>query len=129
MGIRTVWKEVDYTALNTPVVIAGTVKGDIVVNGGAYIVTGFNGTTPTLDVGFAGDNQGGAADDNALASALTASAVGSIVFDELATTTNKRCTTPDQITATFKVASGTPSAGKAVVWAFIVNVNPLNDNI
>lgn len=119
--MKIVKKEIRYTDEDTAVVIGRTQPGDIVIDAGFYVEEAFNGTTPVIDMGFAADNQGGTADPNALASALSPIAVGHLSADEIASTTNKRCTVGDEITCTFSVASGTPSTGIGVAWAMIVN--------
>lgn len=124
--MRLVTKFIDFGDLASAVTVTHTQKGDMVLDAGVFVQTAFNGTTPTLDIGFAADNQGGSADPNALASAISLAAVGNIRADELAATTNKICTTPDSITATFNVAGGTPTAGKGYVWVLIANDHLFN---
>lgn len=124
--MRIVKKWVDFNDEDTAIVVGNTNPGDMIVDGGMFVIEAFDGTTPIMDVGFAADNQGGSADPNALMSAV-APTVGAHQFDELAATTNKRCTVADQITATFSVSSGTPSTGKAYVWAMILPASTDND--
>lgn len=119
--MRVVKKEITFADLATAVTIGTTQPGDVVVAGGVFVEEAFNGTTPVIDVGFAADNQGGSADPNALATALPGGTVGEQDFDALTSATNLRCTVADQITATYSVAGGTPTTGKAIVWAMIVN--------
>jgi hypothetical protein len=119
-------KYVSYADLASAVVVGNTVPGDMVVDAGVFVKTPFNGTTPTFDMGFAGNNQGGSADPNALASAIAAGVAGVVKADELGAATNKICTVADQVTVTFNVASGTPSAGEGWAYAVIMNVHPDN---
>jgi len=123
---RIAMKWIDFNDEDTAVVVGNTYPGDMVIDGGIFVKEAFNGTTPIIDMGFVADNQGGAADPNALMSAATPT-VGKIAMDELAATTNKPCTVADQVTCTFSVASGTPSAGGGWAWFEVLNANPLND--
>jgi hypothetical protein len=93
-----------------------------VVSGGVHIVTAFNGSgTDLLDVGLA-DTYGVTANDDAFATDLTLAAVGYIVLDELAATTNIMQTTPARVTATYTDANADASAGEAwVIVGFVVN--------
>ena len=107
--------------------IGMTYPGDVAVAGGLVVTTAFAGGSPIVDVGFLKDNQNGTVDPNALGSALVATGVGQIVLDELAASTNKRCTVADQINAT--LSSGSPiTAGAGYVWVALMNFNTLNDN-
>lgn len=83
--------------------------------GGVHILTAFNDSgTDTIDVGFRG---GSATDDpDGLATLLTASAVGMIVFDELATTTNIINTKPIILTARYNAQNSNATAGVATLW-------------
>lgn len=83
-----------------------------VVGGGVHIVTAFNDSgTDTLDVGF--KNGSSTDDDNAYATLLLVSAVGYIVLDELATTTNIMQTKEAEITYRYNGQNLDASAGDA----------------
>lgn len=125
--MRYIQKYISYKDKDVAVVVGYTQPGDMIVDGGIFVKQAFNGTTPVIDLGFKADNQGGTVDPNALASALVPTTVGAIKADELAAATNKPCTSTDAVTATFSVASGTPSTGKAYVWFAILNDSVLNE--
>lgn len=85
-----------------------------VVSGGVHIRTAFDDTgTDVLDIGFRG---GSATDDpDGLATDLDLSAVGYIVLDELAATTNIMSTSDSIITCTYTGQNGNAAAGEAYV--------------
>lgn len=91
----------------------------VVTGGGVMITTAFDDTT-TIDVGF---RDGSSTDDpNGYATALTATGVGFIVLDVLATTTNIMQTTSCVPTASVNDGSGMVSAGSAeVIIQYSVN--------
>lgn len=124
--MRYIKKRIKFSDKDVSVDIGGTQPGDMVVDGGVFYKTAFNGTSPVINVGFASNNQGGAADPDALATNLAANAVGQVKFDELAATTNKHCTVADRITAILTTSGGTTDAGEAIVWAAILNTHPNN---
>jgi hypothetical protein len=125
--MRLIKQFIDFNDEDVAVVVGNTYPGDMIVDGGFFCSEIFDGTTPIMDMGFVADNAGGTADPNALMSAVVPT-VGALAMDELAAVTNKRCTVADQITATFSVASGTPSTGKGFAWALIMSENLLNDD-
>jgi len=104
------------------VVTVGTIPaGASVVGGGVHIVTAFNSSgTDLLDIGFIGSTT----DDNAYATQLTLAAVGWIVLDELATTTNIQQTVDTTVTCTpaQSVADATAGVADVIIW-FIPNTD------
>lgn len=93
--------------------------GASVIGGGVHIVTAFDDTS-TIDVGFKDGNS--TADPNAYATALTATGIGYIVFDELGATTNIQQTEDFTVTATLNDGSGAVSAGAAdVIVQYVVD--------
>jgi hypothetical protein len=83
-----------------------------VVGGGAFVTTGFNDSgTDTLIVGFVGSTT----DDNAYATLLDLSAVGYIVLDELAATTNIMQTVDATVTCVYVGQNSNATAGSAEV--------------
>lgn len=86
-----------------------------VVGGGVHIVTAFNSSgTDLLDVGFVGTTT----DANGYATLLVISAVGWIVLDELATTTNIQDTGVVQVTCApaQSVADATAGVADVIIW-------------
>ena len=93
--------------------------GASVVGGGVHVVTAFNATTTdVVNVGFIGATTNA----SAYATALTTAAVGWIVLDELATTTNIQGTVEHTITAAPTETGAASTAGVAdiIIW-FVVN--------
>jgi NAD/NADP transhydrogenase alpha subunit len=90
-----------------------------IVGGGVHIVTAFTAGSCIIDVGFTGSSA--TADPNAYATALVVTAVGYIVLDELAATTNIQSTTDHLVTATLSSGS-TITAGVAdVIIMYVVD--------
>lgn len=83
---QTLRKRITFADFGSTVVIGKIPAGASILPGsGVHIVTAFNSSgTDLLDVGFIGATT----DADAYATQLTLGAVGFIVFDELATTTN-----------------------------------------
>ncbi len=79
---------------------------------GVHIVTAFNDSgTDTLDIGFVGDTT----DADGYATLLLVSAVGFIVLDELATTTNIQQTVTTTVTCRYNGQNTNATAGAADV--------------
>lgn len=95
--------------------------GSSIIGGGVHIVTGFNGSgTDLLDVGFIGTTT----DANGYATLLDLSAVGYIVLDELATTTNIQQTIDTTVTALYTDQNSNSTAGVAdVIIMFVPNTD------
>jgi hypothetical protein len=85
-GVQFLRKRITYLDYGTTVTIGKLPAGASILPGsGVHIVTAFNSSgTDLLDVGFIGATT----DPDGYATALTLGAVGFIVLDELATTTN-----------------------------------------
>lgn len=108
-------KRITYSSNGTVLTVGKLPAGASVVGGGVHIVTAFNDSgTDTLDVGFIG----GTTDDNAYATLLDMSAVGWIVLDELATTTNIQQTVDATVTARYNGQNSNATAGIAdvIIW-------------
>ena len=107
-------KKITFAVENT-VIDIGKIPGYAsVVGGGVHILTAFDDSgTDTLDIGF---RAGSATDDpNGLATLLAIDAVGYIVLDELAATTNIMSTTDVIITCTYNGQNNNATAGEAYV--------------
>src|SRR5262245_44642025 len=107
-------------AAGTPIVVGVIPANAIVTGGGVQTGTAFNGTTPTIDIGYAADSAG-VADPNAYASALAVSAAtGYVALDELATTTAKSRAVDTTVTATI-TGAGTTTGVCDVVITYVPN--------
>lgn len=106
------------TYLNTSAVTIGKLPaGASVVGGGIHVVTAFNDSgTDLVDIGFVGSTT----DADGYGSALVVSAVGYIVLDELAATTNIQQTVESTVTAVYTGQNSNPTAGVADVIIFYV---------
>jgi hypothetical protein len=96
----------------------------LVVGGGAFVTTGFNDSgTDTLIVGFIGSTT----DDNAYATLLDISAVGYIVLDELAATTNIMQTVDATVTCVYAARTATrrlvPAKSSSITFAPTVDLS------
>ncbi len=108
-------KRVVYSSNGTTITVGKLPAGASVVGGGAHIVTAFNDSgTDVLDVGFIGSTT----DDNAYATLLDLSAVGWIVLDELATTTNIQQAVDTTVTCKYTGQNSNATAGIAdvIIW-------------
>ena len=98
------------------VVVVGTVPaGALIIGGGVFVTTAFDGTTPVIKVG----NLDSTPNDDAYGTALVISALGYIALDELAAVTNTKTTVERTITATMTLTAAT--AGEAEVIVLFVN--------
>jgi hypothetical protein len=107
-------KRINYNSsgIATAFTIGYLPAGASVIGGGVHIVTAFNDSgTDTLDVGFIG----GTTDDNAYATLLDLSAVGFIVLDELAATTNIQQSVTTTVTCKYNGQNTNATAGAADV--------------
>lgn len=120
--IHTLRKRITYVSNGTTVTVGKIPAGACVVGGGAFVVTGFNDSgTDTLIVGFIGSTT----DDNAYATLLDISAVGYIVLDELAATTNIQQSVDTTVTCVYAGQNSNATAG---VCDVIVNYVCNNDS-
>ena len=107
-------KKITYSVENTEIEIGTLPAYASVIGGGVHILTAFNDSgTDTLDVGF---KDGNSTDDpNAYATLLVIDAVGYIVLDELAATTNIIQTEECTVTCIYNGQNNNASAGEAYV--------------
>jgi hypothetical protein len=111
-GVQTLRKRITYVSNGTTVTVGKLPAGASVINGGVHIVTAFNDSgTDTLIVGFIGSTT----DDNAYATLLDLSAVGFIVLDELAATTNIQQSVEATVTCVYAGQNSNATAGVADV--------------
>lgn len=118
-NVQTLTKRITYLDYGTTVTIGKLPAGASVLPGsGVHIVTAFNSSgTDLLDVGFIGATT----DADGYATLLTLAAVGYIVLDELATTTNIRGAVEHTVTCAPAQSVADATAGEAwVVINFVV---------
>src|SRR3990167_4583776 len=115
-------KKITYAIENTVIDLGRVPAYASLIAGGVHVLTAFDDTgTDTLDVGF---RDGSATDDpDGYATLLTISAVGYIVFDELAATTNIISTKPCILTCRYNGQNNNAAAGVAYVTA-LFSVGP-----
>lgn len=120
--VQILRKRITYLTNGTTVTVGKLPAGASVVGGGVHVVTAFNDSgTDTLIVGFIGSTT----DDNAYATLLDLSAVGFIVLDELAATTNIQQTVEATVTCVYAGQNSNATAGVAdVIVEYVCN----NDN-
>lgn len=119
-SVQTLRKRISYTSNGTTITVGKLPAGASVVGGGAHVITAFNDSgTDTLIVGFIGSTT----DDNAYATLLDLSAVGYIVLDELAATTNIQQTVDTTVTCVYAGQNSNATAGVADVIILYVNNN------
>lgn len=113
-------KRITYVNNGATITVGKIPAGASVTGGGVHVVTGFNDSgTDTLIVGFIGSTT----DDNAYATLLDLSAVGYIVLDELAATTNIQQTVDTTVTCVYAGQNSNATAGVADVIVFYVANN------
>lgn len=114
-------KRISFADYGTTVNVGTIPAGASVTGGGVHIITAFNSSgTDLLNVGFIGSTT----DADGYATLLTLAAVGWIVLDELATTTNIQQTVDTIVTCAPAQSVADATAGVADVIIFYV---PNND--
>jgi hypothetical protein len=123
--VHTLVQKITFAQENTIVDVANgkLPAGASVIGGGIHVVTAFNDSgTDTIDVGF---RDGSATDDpDAYATLLAATAVGYIVLDELAATTNIRQTKDTIVTWRYNGENNNATAGEAYLIIMYVLPSP-----
>ena len=116
-------KKITYSTENSSITIGKLPAYASVIGGGVHILTAFNDSgTDTLDVGFTGGSP--TADPNGYATLLDLSAVGYIVLDELAATTNIISTQDSTVTCIYNGQNNNATAGEAYVTiTYVVHYN------
>lgn len=108
-------KRITFADFGTVVTVGKIPPGSSVTHGGVHVITAFNSSgTDLLDVGFIGATT----DDDAYATDLTLAAVGFIVLDELAATTNIQGTVEHTVTCTPAQSVADATAGVADVIVY-----------
>lgn len=119
--VQSLRKRITYLDNGIAVTVGKLPPYSVVVGGGVHIVTAFNDSgTDVLDVGFIGATT----DDDAYATDLTLAAVGFIVLDELAATSNIMGTVEHTVTATYAGQNSNATAGEAYVIVNYVSGYP-----
>lgn len=114
-------KRITFADYGTTVNVGTIPAGSSVTGGGVHVVTAFNSSgTDLLNVGFVGSTT----DADGYATLLVLSAVGYIVLDELATTTNIQQSVDTIVTCAPAQSVADATAGIADVIVFYV---PNND--
>ena len=90
----------------------------IVVTAGVVVATGFNGTSPILDIGTSGDPDG-------YATNLVLATAGLIVWDELATSNDFYSTSETTIVCDVSATGNDSTAGYGVVFVGYIPDNGL----
>lgn len=113
-------KRITFADFGTTVTVGVIPANASVIGGGVHVTTAFNSSgTDLLDVGFIG----GTTDADGYATLLLLSAVGYIVLDELATTTNIKQTVDTTVTCAPAQSVADASAGVAEVYVTYVLAN------
>jgi hypothetical protein len=113
-------KQITFADLGTVVTVGYLPANASVIGGGVHVTTAFNSSgTDLLDVGFIGSTT----DDDAYATDLTLAAVGFIVLDELAATTNIKQTVDATVTCSPAQSVADATAGVAEVYVTYVLAN------
>ena len=112
-------KRITFADVATTVTVGKMPAGASVTGGGIHVVTAFNATTTNVcNVGFIGATTNA----SAYATALTTAAVGFIVLDELATTTNIQGTVEHTVTVAPTETGAASTAGVAdVIIQYVTN--------
>lgn len=119
--VQTMVKKITFADFGTTVTVGKMPPYSHVVGGGVHIVTAFNSSgTDLLDIGFIG----GTTDADAYATLLTLAAVGFIVLDELATTTNIMQSVETTVTAAPAQSVADATAGEAYIIVNFVTQYP-----
>lgn len=112
-------KRITFADYGTTVTVGKLPPKASVIGGGVHVITAFNSSgTDLLDVGFIGATT----DADGYATLLTMAAVGYIVLDELATTTNIQGTVTHTVTCAPAQSVADATAGVAdVIIQYVVD--------
>ena len=114
--VEALRKRIVYTDGATVTTVGVIPAGALIIGGGVFVTTAFNGTTPVIKIG---NSDSPTPDDDAYGTAMVLSALGYIALDELAAVTNTKTAVERTITATMTLTSAT--AGEAEVIVMFVN--------
>jgi len=122
--VQTMIKKITFADFGTTVTVGKMpAYSHILPNSGVHVVTAFNSSgTDLLDVGFIGSTT----DADGYATLLTLAAVGLIVLDELATTTNIMQAVETTVTCAPAQSVADATAGEAYVIINFVTQYPRN---
>lgn len=117
--VITLRKRITFADVAGTVTVGKIPAGASVTGGGIHIITAFNATTTNVaNVGYIGATTNA----SAYATALTTAAVGFIVLDELATTTNIQGTVEHTVTVAPTETGAASTAGVAdVIIQYVTN--------
>lgn len=115
--VHRLWKQVTYADNGVAKTLGYRPAGSIVLRGGVVVTTAFNaGTTNTLNIGTAGDDDG-------FATLIALGTVGVISADEMATTNDAYSSSDEAITATVVLTGTAATTGSAYVWVEYIILN------
>lgn len=119
--VQTLRKKITYLDNGTTITVGTLPPYSVVTGGGLHVVTAFNDSgTDLFDVGFVGATT----DADAYATQLTGAAVGFIVLDELAATTNIMGTVEHRVTALYTGQNSNATAGEGYIIVQYVTMYP-----
>lgn len=119
--VQTMVKKITFADFGTTVTVGKMPAYSHITSGGVHVVTAFNSSgTDLLDVGFIGSTTSA----NGYATLLTLAAVGYIVLDELATTTNIMQAVETTVTCAPAQSVADATAGEAYVIVNFVTQYP-----
>lgn len=107
-------KTVTFANAGQTVTLGTLPENACVVSAGIIVSTAFNGSSPTADLGTAGDGDG-------FATALALGTIGNIVWDEFATSNDLYSTSATTVSVTLSAMSG---ASAGVGHAYVQYVVP-----
>lgn len=114
-------KKITFADNGTTVTVGKIPPYSVVTGGGLHVVTAFNDSgTDLFDVGFIGATT----DADAYATSLTGAAVGFIVLDELAATTNIMGTVEHTVTALYTGQNSNATAGEGWIIVSYITLPP-----
>lgn len=114
-------KKITYLDNGTTITVGKIPPYAVVTGGGLHVVTSFNDSgTDVFDVGFIGATT----DADAYATQLTGAAVGFIVLDELAATTNIMGTVEHTVTALYTGQNSNATTGEGYIIIHYTTLHP-----
>lgn len=124
-GILDISKIANYTCVNGDIFqVLEVPAGSFVIAAGAEVLTAFNGTTPTVDIDFAGGDDIVDGASVATTGYLAAGTNGG-ANSTAQTTFTQLVTAADTIDVTLAAASADVTAGKLRVYAIVIDMNTI----
>jgi hypothetical protein len=108
---------IDFSKVGGAAVVLGGIPPYAVLTGGQVTVnTAFNGTTPTVNIGYS-DATGSSA--SAYASAMAIAATGSTIFDDVLLASALPLSRATNVTATLPAAAGNTAGSMDIIVKFV----------